>query len=54
MKCGGSVKIKVIANPVNTMTQGIQLPCTYIVSGKGTFVQDIKRQCFYDILIIEV
>ena len=40
---GGNVTVKVIANPVNTMTRGIRVPCTYIVSGKRTFVQDVKN-----------
>ena len=37
-----NVTIKVIANPVSTITHGIRVPCTYIVNGKRTFVQDVK------------
>ena len=42
LKSGGSVNVKVIANPVTTKRRGIRVPCTYIVSGKRIFVQDIK------------
>ena len=42
MKSGGTVNVKVNANPVNTRTQGIRVPCTYIISGNGSLVQDIK------------
>ena len=39
---GGNVTVKVIADPVKSMIHGMRVPCTYIVSGKRTFVQDIK------------
>ena len=39
---GGNVTATVIANPVSTITHGIRVPCTYIVNGKRTFVQDVK------------
>ena len=39
---GGNVTVKVIANAVSTITHGIRVPCTYIVNGKRTFVQDVK------------
>ena len=42
LKSGGTVMVKVTANPVDTKTHGIRIPCTYIISGKESFVQDIK------------
>ncbi len=42
LKSAGTVNVKVIAKPVKTKTRGIRVPCTYIVSGRRTFVQDIK------------
>ena len=42
LKSDGTVNVKVIANPVKTKRRGIRVPCTYSVSGKRTFVQDIK------------
>ena len=43
---GGNVTVKVIADPVKSMTDEICVPCTYIVSGKRTFVQDIKDSLY--------
>ena len=43
LKSGGSVKLRITANPVNTMTHGIRVPCTYSVNGKVPFVRDIKN-----------
>ena len=42
LKSGGIVKVKVIAKPVNTMIRGFRVPCIYIASGKGSYLQDIK------------
>ena len=42
LKSEGTVNVKVVANPIKTRRRGIRVPCTYIVSGKRTFVQDIK------------
>ena len=42
LKSAGTVNVKVITNPIITKRRGIRVPCTYIVSGKRTFVQDIK------------
>ena len=40
---GGNVTVTVIAYPDSTITHGIRVPCTYIVKGKRTFVQDVKN-----------
>ena len=42
LKSDGTVNVKVIANPLKTKRRGIRVPCTYIVSGRRTFVDDIK------------
>ena len=42
LKSEGTVNVKVVANPIKTRRRGIRVPCTYVVSGKRTFVQDIK------------
>ena len=42
LKSDGTVNVKVIANPLKTKRRGIRVPCTYIVSGRRTFVEDIK------------
>ena len=42
LKSGGTIKIKIIGNPVNTRKWGIRVPCTYSVCGKQKFVQDIR------------
>ena len=42
LKSDGTVNVKVIANPIKTKRKGIRVPSAYIVSGKRTFVQDIK------------
>ena len=39
---GGNVTVKVTADPVKSMIRDTRIPCTYIVKGKRTFVQDIK------------
>ena len=39
---GGNVTVTVVAYPDSTITHGIRVPCTYIVNGKRTFVQDVK------------
>ena len=43
---GGNVTVKIIADSFKSMTDGICVPCTYIVSGKRTFVQDIKDNLY--------
>ena len=42
LQSGGTVMVKVTANPVDTKTHGIRIPCTYIISGPASFVQDIQ------------
>ena len=46
LKSGGTVNVTVIANPIITKRRGIRVPCTYILSGKQTFVQNIKDNIY--------
>ena len=44
LQSGGVINVKVIEKPIYTVFKGIKIPCTYYISGKLIFVENIRNK----------
>ena len=44
LQSGGDIKVKVTDKPIYTVFKGMKVPCTYYISGKLIFVDNIRKK----------